>query len=343
MIAAGSLSDRERINSVRGLACLLLVAFHSVTSATEAMGHGDRTLSLIAEQAFLSIRMPLFSMIAGCIYAMHPVAPGGYARFVRKKGWRILVPCIFTTIILILAKNMLGRRAPCDTDCMLGHLVLPYEHLWFLPAIFCVFVAAAALDVLFPQQRRRATLIALAATCLLFFSPLRQIQAYAIGNAFYLAPFFFGGAAIYLFRDEITPRMARGWPWLLAATIIVYAINFTLMARGMSSGRDSLAALALGLLACGGLLIFFPRIRLLARIGVYSFTIYLYHFVFLSLANRVGFDLFSVTAIGIVLGLAGPILVEVAMMRFAPALGFLIGQPRRRPRSEPSLALSGGG
>lgn len=88
-------------------------------------------------------------------------------------------------------------------------------------------------------------------------------------------------------------------------------------------------ALALGLTACPLILLVFPHINLLAAIGRRSFTIYLFHPIVFAVANRVVHDPYMLTAIGLVLGIAGPIIFEWVVEKRVPLLKPLIGQRLR--------------
>nr|WP_295373393.1 acyltransferase family protein [uncultured Sphingosinicella sp.] len=88
MISPPSYLDREAaLDSARGVACLLLVAYHAV-GATGALGMrvpSDSPYRFVTD-ALSYVRMPLFTLLSGMVYAMRPVRADDVLGFLRGKA-----------------------------------------------------------------------------------------------------------------------------------------------------------------------------------------------------------------------------------------------------------------
>src|SRR3569833_839663 len=97
-------NESLRVQTLRGLACLLLVAFHVIGS------HATSGLRVDADSAyrqfanlFMHLRMPLFTFLSGFVYAYRPAALGYAGTFAGKKFRQILLPllCVSTLYFLL--------------------------------------------------------------------------------------------------------------------------------------------------------------------------------------------------------------------------------------------------
>ncbi|SNS85405.1 Fucose 4-O-acetylase [Sphingomonas laterariae] len=338
---ADPIVDRERLNSVRGLACLLLVANHSVAGAVAVVGPESLVLVTLFEQAFAPIRMPLFSILSGFIYAMRPIGAGKNGAFLKRKIGRLLIPYFTTAFAIIILKNIVGHKEPCRLDCMAQYAIYPYNHLWFIQSIFIIFLITSAVDRYFYKHTERACVFMLIFSCALYFSPLRNIDIFSIGHAFYLAPYFLTGVVLHRHLEAISNHFDRIiWPAIMLC-VMLFSINFYALSSDGIITHNNAVELILGMAACTLLLIKFPASRPLTQIGVFSYSIYLYHTVFVSLANqltlsihamfasmanRLTVNIYLLFALSMALGVFGPICIELAIRRYAPFLGFVIGE-----------------
>ena len=100
IVPPGSRAQTEhiRLQSARGLACLLLVAYHVIGDpVTGGLRLPASSLYHYFTLLFLPLRMPLFAFLSGFVYAYRPVAYGSRLRFLGKKLRRILVPLVVVT------------------------------------------------------------------------------------------------------------------------------------------------------------------------------------------------------------------------------------------------------
>ena len=64
------------MQTLRGIACLLLVAFHAIGSSSASGLHvADSSVYRHFTNLFVHIRMPLFTFLSGLVYAYRPLRP----------------------------------------------------------------------------------------------------------------------------------------------------------------------------------------------------------------------------------------------------------------------------
>ncbi|MFD2015051.1 acyltransferase family protein [Vibrio olivae] len=82
-----------KVDTLRGLACILLVAFHVIGSDASNGLRVDTGWYREINDTFAYIRMPLFTFISGVVYAYRPFN-GDFGRFLSGKFKRVLVPML---------------------------------------------------------------------------------------------------------------------------------------------------------------------------------------------------------------------------------------------------------
>ena len=321
-----AVSRDDGVDALRGLACILLVALHVIGEAPE---HGlrvaaDHPLSIFAGLAF-HLRMPLFAMLSGFVYAYRPARPGQGGRFAQGKLRRIVLPYLFAATAFALVNTVLGGAFAVEPAEFWQVYLLPYAQFWFLQAVLILFAVIAVLDMAFPKFPRAVALGALAGAALLFLSPIgRDVEWLSLDRAIYLAPFFFLGLAV----NRITPEMAKKAGWFMAGVAaFLFAVHawmeFTDPAQTIL--RRSVMGIGLGLTLSGALLVNRLGFAPLAAIGRYSFAIYLYH-MFAIMGLQLAYDIVFRPdpmigfALGVATGIAFPILAHVIAMRVGAVL-----------------------
>ena len=90
------------------------------------------------------IQMPLFTAIAGWVYALKPFsASSGFGSFVRKKALRLLVPMVAVGTLYFLVQYLMpGTNNKGVLSQMWRIYVFPYTIYWYLPSLFLIFVVA---------------------------------------------------------------------------------------------------------------------------------------------------------------------------------------------------------
>lgn len=313
-----------KIETLRGLACVLLVAFH-VVGDTKNSG---LTLSsgLLREMNDLLalIRMPLFTFISGYVYAYRPYS-APWQPYVAGKARRLLIPMLIVgTLFAIIQSAIPGTNARVENWYLLH--IIPHAHFWFLESLFLVFLVLIPLENAAILKTRSGLLCTLIAASGLFLAA-PQFPYFGVSGAIYLFPFFLCGLYFSRFSQRSIDFSKLALPLLtLVLLVIVY-----LFPNEVDHSRHSVAALVIGLLGCTALLQQGWENSLLARIGQYSYSIYLYH-VFFSAGSRILTRSFQQTPIevlfvvGLICGILGPIVVDHFFSRTQPTKVLLLGK-----------------
>ena len=320
------------IESLRGLACLLIVAYHAVPVADAIEGLINYGY---LGHCFRLIRLPLFTAISGYVYAMHALAPGEFGRFISGKSRRILLPWVSVTLLTLALRAVLQKHG-MPIDEVLRSLWIPIDHLWFLPAIFWVFLATAALESFGGLRSLRAWLLTCAVSWLGATFLLGTFLFAGLPGFFQLLPFFLFGLGLFRFRAALsTPLAIR----VYAVTAVVGLTIHQLMWFGLAHlGSTEYNLLVLfTVYGTQGLLFRYRRnVPALASLGRWSFAIYLFHPMAISIAARLAAGLHltnihALFALKIALGLALPVALALVVRRISWLNLVLLGErsPRR--------------
>jgi glucans biosynthesis protein C len=338
--------ESRRVQTLRGVACLLLVAFHSVGSeSTSGLRVDDDSAYRFFTNLFQYVRMPLFTFLSGFVYAYRPVTRGGMAVFARRKLTRLVLPllCVSTLYFAAVSVAPADARGHVPLDQMWRIYVFPYVYYWFLQAIILIFMAVAVLDrwqLLATPGRYAVALLGSIAIHLTISMERADFVPFSALDALYLAPFFLLGLGANRFRAVfLQPRVSWTCAVVLVAAMGVYAA--TLLQGGWPHQNGTLLGLTIGATGTLALIGLFPRFRLLEDIGTYSFAIYLFHGFFVA-ATRVAANPVGVTSVVfatcLIAGIAGPMLLERVLGNVPIVSTLLFGRRTRAPRPEGSSA-----
>jgi glucan biosynthesis protein C len=342
--------ESARVQTLRGVACLLLVAFHAIGSSSASGLHvADSSVYRHFTNLFVHIRMPLFTFLSGVVYAYRPLRPEQMLEFSGKKLRRLGVPLIVATTVLYTLHLVTDHRVPPASQAWTIYL-FPYWHLWFVQALLLVFVAVIAFESLGALSTLRQFLLVFALALTLYSGGLFEgHEILGLNNATYLLPFFLAGLAAHRYRNVLqTPRAltltlvcllwSQGWHSYIVLTRTVPPID--------PVAHRSALNLLIGISASLSALQLLPRLGLLGKIGGSSYPIYLYHPVFVAAAlSGVGARLPVPTSLLFVmggsLGIIGPMLLEQAAARIPGGRLLLEGTTAglsTRPTPSPTLA-----
>ncbi|RJG42099.1 acyltransferase family protein [Motilimonas pumila] len=305
------------VDTLRGLACILLILCHVV--GVNAL-NGLKIEEGFWRQAtdFLAyMRMPLFTFLSGYIYASRPFN-GHWQRFIGGKMTRLLVPMLVVGTTYAITHSISSN---VDYNWLYLH-ICPVNLYWFVESLFLIFMALIVMEALKLLDKPAGFTV-----CFLIFSALYAIDFefssnfFSINGAIYLMPFFLAGLACYRFKLEL-PKAS----FIVLALTSAYALMGILDLVSKVDNR-SVIGLLIGTLSCYGLLKLQWHNRFLSYIGHYSYSIYLFHIFFIVFARKVLEkmpidNLAMAIIIGSVLGILGPILVEklVSKNRFSHLL-----------------------
>lgn len=280
----GPKAKARHVETLRGLACLLLVAYHVIGNDS---GHGmhvpDGSPWRAFTEIFMHIRMPLFSFISGYVFSSMVADGAAFASAVARKLRRIGIPFVVVSTLFYVTFGSV--TATPDQVPLWQIYVLPYEHYWYLQATLLIMIFLLAVALIAGAWRAWAFALLLPVAIAIFpmalsFSP----NVFAIDSALYLLPYFLLGHVLRLWsldrRLGDAPRIRL--PLLLvtaglALTLFVLDVLSVQKRIGLDFSRQSAAGLALGISACLALFFLRPKNRLLEWIGLYSYSIYLFH------------------------------------------------------------------
>jgi len=330
-----------RIETLRGLACLLLVAYHVVGSdPTRGLGVEAGPLRWLND-GLAYLRMPLFTFLSGLVYGLRPFA-GNSRVFLGGKARRLLVPMLFVGTIFAVAQTLTPGTHDMVGAWYTVHL-LPVAHFWFVESLFWVFVVVWLLERGQWISGWRGFSLAFLSSCVLYLS-VRGWSWLGVEGAIYLLPYFLAGLAVSRFPQAHAVTGACGKACLLAIAVVA------ILAMGLpvpNPDRRTVPMLLVGMSLCLLVLGSGLSVSWLARVGRFSYAIYIFH-VFFTASARISMNLLGVDnqladlMLGLGLGLAGPMLVASVASQHRWTALLLLGQSvsgRRRPRAAaPALA-----
>jgi glucan biosynthesis protein C len=346
-------SGNLHIETLRGIAVILMVAGHVIgASADVGMRVDDASIWRSCYDSLLFLRMPLFTVLSGAVYAMRPVASGKGRRFLKGKVRRLLVPAIVVGGTFYITQALIpGVNSPPELSEIWHVAVYSYAHFWFLHALMLIFLLIVALELAGAMASFRGWLACAAIAFTAAAANWSPSPIFALDSAIYMLPFFLWGLGIYRFREAFDRRDVT--LAMLGITIATVAVRQLTLAGVMQLpiGRQDAITLVAGLAACALLLHVRFRISWLAKIGAFSYGIYLLH-VFGTGGSRIVLAKAGITnevvlfTIGLAAGIAFSIVAELILSKSAIARTLVFGrrfewiQPRRRDAASQTAAAA---
>jgi peptidoglycan/LPS O-acetylase OafA/YrhL len=320
-------SRKLSVDTLRGLACLLLVTYHVIGYAPVAGLRlpAEHPLALMND-ALALLRMPLFSFLSGFVYAWRPYS-GEPRKFVKGKVRRLLIPLLLVGTFFAVVQAYTPGANDTVKNWHLLHIV-PVAHYWFLESLFLIFMLTLVLERLgWLSTPGRFALVWLVGIVPFLF--LEVPIYFGLQGAAFLLPFFLAGMASNRFSD----RLPRAPVMLATGAAFTIAILYLVFIEQRIPSRTEFVSLVISVSICVFLLRCQFEVRWLAWIGVYSFAIYLFHSMF-SAASRIGLLGMGVSSVailliaGVLVGVAGPIVVT-AILRRVPGGNLPLGESSR--------------
>ncbi|WP_420833155.1 acyltransferase family protein [Shewanella gaetbuli] len=271
------------IETLRGLACILLISFHLVGQPGLTGLKLDTENFLVTLNAFFeNIRMPLFTFLSGYVFCYRGMVRGSELKILIGKSKRLLLPLISVGIPFLVIQNNLSvsNLSTYDSGILyyISILWTNKAHFWFLHAIFLVFLILVILSYFDFNVIKYRYILFMISVLISLITP-QDIKFLSISGFSYILPFFMFGVILY--EKKISSNIAR--------YVLIIGAIFTLIIYN-SFGYyyqeyDKLSDLVISLICLFSLYTFCMKFRLLAYIGGYSFTIYLYHVFFIVLSR----------------------------------------------------------
>lgn len=288
------------------------------------------------------LRMPLFTALSGYVYALRPLQdPRNYGRFVRGKVRRLLVPLLTVGTAFVLLQALTpGTNAESSVrDLWRVYVFGDPGHFWFLQAIFLILLLIGLLDACDVWRTPGLVVVAIVGTSALsvFVRVPAQFDFFSINGAIRLLPFFLLGYLLSRF-SAVIPKRTRNV--LLAVSVLLMSLRAMEIFgdRTLTGGADRVLGVCLGLAGIACLLLWRHRLTVsaLARLGYFSFAIYLLHVFGTAptrmVLGRLGVESETVVfALCLAAGLALPVLFEMTFGRISWVSWSFLGQRPYRP------------
>ena len=323
------MSDTRNISvdTLRGIACILLVAYHVVGSN---YNYGLKISDGIYRELndiLALIRMPLFTFLSGLIYANRPFVHDS-KKFIIGKIKRLLVPMLTVGSFFALMQNFVpGSNQAFQNWYLLP--IIPVGHFWFLESIFLIFMLMVPLEKLKLLSGKKTFVIIFFIISVIYLSDFEFLY-FSISGFIYLLPFFLAGLATQRFNLLSIPNHRSVGSILIILSVILVAIYMDLI--DIESNRTILALL-IGCLSCFSLLFLDLKSFTLAKIGVYSYSIYLFH-VFFTAGSRIILTNLGIEDINILFllslfsGIFGSIVAEELLKKYKYSRLLFLGKSR---------------
>ena len=308
------------------MAALMVVLFHVLdTTNQDYVVLNAQVLHL--QESFRFLRMPLFAVIAGYVFGLRPVRLPQLGKFFRGKGRRIGIPFLVATTLHLVCWVFLGKGETPPLSDVLMQYIAPSSYYWFCASILLLLSLAALGDVsgILASRTWRLALLALSVIPL-SFGVFSETPLLGLQGAVRLLPFFLVG--IEISRSSLRDKP---WPiWLVLSCVIAVVVGIaTQQLSSFQSGKElGPGHWTMILAGLGGTALLFSKgfhIPILAKVGVYSFTVYLYHFftfrIVLRLTSAVGLELPS--PVLVLLAFASGIVVPILLHEVASRICFV--------------------
>lgn len=275
------IKGRDRgIECLRGIAIILMVAGHVIGSdQTNGLKIDEDSELRYFYYLFEYLRMPLFTVISGFVYAMKPLTPGREKIFLERKVSRLLVPFFFAATFFCFFQAITpGTNAHLTMHEFWKPFVFPYAQFWFVQGMFVVFVLVAYMERHKMMNSIINWLLLFFCSLVLFLSDIVSITFFSIDRVPFLLMFFLLGLGMKRFYRQLFHNKA-----LLAALSIVFALSFGYQQFIYHKGYEDADFMVAGLTVLVGISGAFTLIRVrfnnkpLAWLGNYSYEIFLYH------------------------------------------------------------------
>ncbi|TBW58085.1 acyltransferase [Marinobacter halodurans] len=323
------------VETLRGFAILMVVIFHVIgpKSYEGLQIQEPGSLYHLVTDIFDYLQMPLFSFLAGYVYAIRPFG-GGAGAFVKGKAQRLLVPMLVVGTFFAVVKSMApGTNMPLTASDFFTLHIIPVQHFWFVESLFWIFLLMMVLDGARLLSSGRSFAVVAAVACGIHLAWQKPPIYFSFAGIIYLLPSFLLGVACYRFRDAIF-QPAVLWPVGIVTAACSVLIGLTLV--GVIDHRFMPQSLPSLIVGCGLSLLLMVsqwKQRWLVFIGAYAYTIYIFH-VFGTSGSRIILqklgvtDTFLLLVVGVLCGVVGPIIVDLLASRYRWSRKILLGKKR---------------
>ena len=277
-----------KIETLRGLTIILVVAGHVIGSAPEGgmriqYPHMFRYVYTWIDY----IQMPLFTALAGWVYALYFMKyQNSFFSFVYNKFKRLIIPmaCV-GTLYFIIQYLMPGTNQKGNLSEIWRIYVYPYTLYWYLPSLFWIFIIQWLLDKYHIMDNYVKWIVVLIVCIAIHYAERYSIvisnpNLFSYRGALNQLPYFVLGVGLVRFKNELYTK-CWGYISVLFSIIgiLLVHIEWQYICIGEKFPRSCELLEIISLLMI--LYILLSRVRFVNKylvfIGLYSYAIYLFH------------------------------------------------------------------
>jgi len=323
----------ESVETLRGLAIILVVFGHMIGyTETGGMRVSNDSVFRYLYYSLEYIRLPLFTVISGWVYANKPVVENNGSKFIKGKFRRLIIPMLIIGTFLFFFRMVIpGTNSTPDIRDLPRNVLFPYDIYWYLYSLFIIFVIISLLDKKAFFHRLEGWSFAILGSLLFLFVSETFLKAFpnlfSFKGAAYLFPFFLIGIGLYRFSGFLLNKKMT--LFIMTAFIVSTFIQQLIWFEGYPlQNKVSLLGITVGI--CGALLLFRLKFKnsLLIWIGDYAYGIFLFHVFFTGgtriLLMKLGVhNLWTILIVGVIFAILFSILLVLIISK-SPFLKFYL-------------------
>lgn len=276
------------VETLRGLAVLAVVLHHALMAVDLSLASQNIEPSIayrLIDQGsrFIEpLRMPLFTLLSGFIYALRPVARDNVWVFTRGKVRRVVVPLLFASSLYYLLHYKIGGSYPqingdVPYDVKPGEFwllwIYHFRHLWFLHALLLIFAFVAIIDYMGLMRNVSQWVFWLICAALLKYVVPWGIEFFSVSFVPTIAVFFIFGVGLVRFKDLLFSEQVVKVAWILFPAAMLVHLYWQFSGKDFDKWPHFLVIGSMGPICLMSLkLHWWPLVKL----GGFSYGIYLY-------------------------------------------------------------------
>jgi glucan biosynthesis protein C len=330
--STASLKKDQNVETLRGSAIILVVFGHMIAG----MRVSDDSIFWYIHYSLGYIRMPLFTIISGWLYANKPIL-NNQSRFIKGKLRRLILPMFVISTLLFFSRMIIpGTNYNPEISDLPRNIILPYDVYWYLYSLFLIFLVITVLDTQRFFHRIEGWSITLISSFVILFITenfLDEIpNLFSFKGAAYLFPFFLMGIGIFRFKDFLlNDKMTFLLLPVFVAGIIIQ--QMTWFGYFPIQEKHSVLGMTVGITSI--LLLFKLKLKnnLLTWIGGYAYGIFLFH-VFFTGGTRIVLlktgieNQWTIAILGVLSAILFSILAETVISKFNVSRFYFLGLKR---------------
>ena len=275
----------KTIETLRGAAILLVVIGHVIgDDSNSGMGvRDDSFLRYIYYSLIEPVQMPLFTILAGWVYALKPLNNDILKPFLTKKVYRLLIPMFVVGCCYFIVQYYTpGTNDKMNLEEIWKLLFFPYTTFWYLYSLFFVFVIVTLLDVIGKMKTVSNWMIVFSISIIILLIrdlliPYNSPNYFSYKGTLYLLPSFLLGLGLNRFKElfQNSSVLKMSVVMLIGSVLVQQLYWFNIIDVVVS--KDNLFGLIIGFALTIILLKSQVKANWLIWLGGISYSIYLFH------------------------------------------------------------------